>query len=274
VGVNRPGFTLLEVLITVAIIGLLMGIALPAMDRAAAAAQRTHCRTNLRQMSRAAIQYAIEHDGQFPPGVLYGSDADATSGDVRAWDWHRDPSGRVRPGTLWNYTDMNEPSGVLTCPTAVGLEAAWQGDRATGYNYNVAFIAAEARMPWSGDEGLNAWDLLIEKPNLDGRTDLRYAQCHRSGTTALFGTGGRSGGTNKFMRSPVNVGGGYDTAYAGGQSFPGSTSNVGWVDGHVSKKAHAYKGHHWDDLPAWLCDTLSWPANGFLSDDARAYDPR
>lgn len=271
---SRRGFTLLEVLLTIAIIGVLMGLAIPAMDRAAAATMRTHCQTNLRQMSRAAIQYATQGDGRFPPGLLYGTDRDAMSGDVRAWDWWMHSGGTVRPGQLWKFTDMNEPSGVLRCPTAVGLDAAWEGDPVTGYNYNVAFIAAESRMPMPDDVGLGAWDLVIEKPNLDGLKELTFAQCHRSGTTALFGTGGRAGGTNKFMRSPVNIGGGYDTAYAGGQSFPGGASNVGWVDGHVGRRAHACKGHHWDDLPAWLTETLGWPKNGFLSEDAGAYDPR
>lgn len=267
-------FTLLEMLVTIAIIGILMGLAIPAMDHAAAATMRTHCQSNLRQMSRASIQYATQRDGRFPPAVLYGTDGNALSGDVRAWDWWKASSGRVHAGELWAFTDTNDPSGVLRCPTAVGLEAAWDGDPVTGYNYNVAFIAAEARLPLPDDAGLGAWDLVIEKPNLDGRKELTLAQCNRSGTTALFGTGGRRGGTNKFMRSPVNIGGGADTAYAGGQSFPGGTSNVGCVDGHVSKRVHPFRGEHWEDLPSWLTDSLCWPENGFLSDDETAYDPR
>ncbi|MDP6479008.1 MAG: type II secretion system protein [Phycisphaerales bacterium] len=271
---THRAFALLEMLVTIAILGILMGLAIPAMNLAAAATMRANCQTNLRQISRAAIQYATQRDGRFPPGVQYGTDGNALSGDIRAWDWWKRPNGRVQPGELWTFTDMNEPSGVLTCPTAIGLNAAWEGDPVTGYNYNVAFIAAEARMPFPDDADLGAWDLVIEKPNLDGLKELRLAQCRRSGTTALFGTGGRAGGTNKFMRSPVNVGGGYDTAYAGGQSFPGGSSNVGFVDGHVSRHVHPFQGQHWDDLPDWLTNSLEWPKNGFLSDDATAYDPR
>ncbi len=271
---NSRAFTLLEMLVTLAILGLLMSLAIPAFDKAATATIRTHCQSNLRQMSRAAIQYATQRDGRFPPGLLYGTDGDALSGDVRAWDWWKRSDGTVRPGQLWHFTDMNEPSGVLNCPTAVGLAAAWEGDPVTGYNYNVGFIAAEARMPSSTDAGCGAWDLVLEKPNLDGQRELGLAQCHRSGTTAIFGTGGRAGGVNKFMRSPVNIGGGYDTAYAGGQSFPHGSTNVGFVDGHVAKRSHPFQGQHWDDLPTWLTDALAWPENGFLSDDTSVYDPR
>ena len=79
---------------------------------------------------------------------------------------------------------------------------------------------------------------------------------------------------NKFMRSPVNVGSGYDTAYAGAQSFPHGRTNIAWIDGHVTTQQHAHKGKHFDDLPSWLTDSLAWPKNGFLSNDARSYDPR
>jgi prepilin-type N-terminal cleavage/methylation domain-containing protein/prepilin-type processing-associated H-X9-DG protein len=271
---TRRGLSIAEVLIVIIILGILASLAIPSLQRASAATVRTHCRSNLRQLARAATLFAIERDGRFPPGLLYGSDRHATNGDVRAWDWVRAADGRVRPGELWTYTDGGAERVVLQCPTADQTQTSWAGDPSTGYNYNVAFIAAESRVPTPADADKGAWDLVIEKPNLGGQTQLTLAQCHRSGTTALFGTSGRRGGLNKFMRSPVNVGAGYDTAYAGGQSFPDGRTNVAWVDGHVSSQHHQCKGQYWDDLPSWLTDSLDWPANGFLSEDAGSYDPR
>jgi len=271
---TRRGFTILELMAVVIILAVLTGMLFPALQQTSTVSMRTHCRTNLRQLTRAATQYAIGHNGTFPPGLLYGTDGNALSGDVRSWDWWRRPDGTVRPGPLWNLTDGGGELHVLHCPTAAPAQAGWEGDPVTGYNYNVAFVAAESRTPDTGDAGLGAWDLVIEKANLDGLTDLTLAQCRGSGTTALFGTGGRLGGTNKFMRSPVNVGSGYDTAYAGGQSFPDAASNVGWIDGHVSTSRNPYRGVHWNALPEWLTASLDWPKNGFLSDDASAYDPR
>jgi len=270
----RRGLTITELLVVIAVLGVLAGLAIPALDAVAASTRRAHCKSNLRQMARAAIARAAQHDGRFPPGLLHGSNSDATSGDVRAWDWTRSASGVVTPGELWLFTDGDSEQRVLQCPTAQHVAASWTGDPVTGYNYNVAYIAAEARQPTAGDAGHGAWDLVIEKPNLDGRTELTLQQCRRSGTVALFGTGGRRGGVNKFMRSPVNAPGCYDTAYGGGQSFSGGTTNVAWVDGHVSSQRHGHRGLHWSDLPAWMTDGLDWPRNGFLSEDAAAYDPR
>ncbi len=271
---RRRGFSLAELLVTLAVLGVVIGVAIPSINAGTDAAHRAHCCGNLRQMTRAAITYATSHDGRFPPGLLYGLDGQATSGDVRAWDWWRRPNGTVRPGELWSLTDGNDAQGVLMCPTAIFEDASWQGDPVTGYNYNVAFVAAEARAPTAADAGLGAWDLVAPKANLDGAMELPMASCRRSGSVALFGTGGRRGGVNKFMRSPVNAGAGYDTAYAGGQSFPNGASNVGYLDGHVATARNPRKGRHWDDLPSWLTATLEWPSNGFLSNDAAAYDPR
>ena len=271
---TRRALTIVEVLVVIVILGILASMAIPSLQQASTSTQRTHCLSNLRQLARAAALFAIERDGRFPPGLLYGSNRNALSGAVRAWDWQTTVSGRVRPGELWTYTDRGGESKVLQCPTAEHELASWTGDPTTGYNYNVAFVAAESRVPTGADAGKGAWDLVAEKANLDGMRELTLAQCHRSGTTALFGTGGRLGGVNKFMRSPVNVGAGYDTAYAGAQSFPHGRTNIAWIDGHVTTQQHAHKGKHFDDLPSWLTDSLQWPKNGFLSNDARSYDPR
>ena len=269
---SRRGLSLLEVATVVAILGVLMAMTLPALTSAGEATRKSHCMTNLRQMARAAWQYAAASGGHLPPALLYGSDADALSGDVRAWDWWRLADGRVQPGPLWDYADGGDRR-VLQCPTAPRMDPSWEGDPVTGYNYNVAFVAAEARTPGAADAGLGAWALLIEKPNLEGGTALRVSQCRRSGTTALFGTGGRRGGVNKLMRSPIDIGM-MDIAYAGGQSFPGGSTNVAWIDGHVAAAGGPRKGMHWDALPGWVTASLDWPENGFLSDDRDRYDPR
>lgn len=269
---NRRAVTLIEICTVTAVLGVMLAMLVPTLTSAADASQRTHCRTNLRQMSRAAWQYATASEGHLPPALLYGSDTDALSGDIRAWDWWKLADGRVQPGPLWAYAEGGERL-VLECPTAKLAEASWDGDPVTGYNYNVAFVAGEARLPHAGDAGLGAWDLLVPKANLQGGIALRLSQCRQSGTTALFGTGGRRGGVNKFMRSPGDVGS-LDMAYAGGQSFPAGVTNVAWIDGHVSSLRQPYKGEHWDMLPDWVTDSLDWPSNGFLSEKSEAYDPR
>ncbi len=96
-------FTLIEVLVVVATVGLLAAVLLPALSRAKESGRRTVCLNNLRQLGIALRHYADDHDGLLPPRTL-----------TEQW-----PS-QLQSG----YQNLN----LLRCPT----DMAASGDGAVG----------------------------------------------------------------------------------------------------------------------------------------------
>jgi prepilin-type N-terminal cleavage/methylation domain-containing protein/prepilin-type processing-associated H-X9-DG protein len=242
---NRRGFTLIEMLIVIAIIGVLAAMLLPALSRSRDSAQRIACLNNLKQMATAAGLYATFNNGHYPLAYwMKMEDGEIVS---YAWDFTtrknlKTGTTSVEPGLLWQGS-TNEK--VQQCPAFRG-SANWLEDPYTGYNYNTSYIGHG-----SGET--------IKK-------SARVSDVRSPSTCALFGDGEYGGGANKFMRSPLPAPGdaSFSGRAAGTQGFRhNGLTNVVFCDGHAESLSDCYT-HTTSGTVA--------EGTGFLSEDNRLYD--
>src|SRR5258707_913 len=63
---QRNGFSLIELLVSIAIISILLALLLPVLPAARRAGQLAKCMSNMRQISTAVLMYNTDNEGYFP----------------------------------------------------------------------------------------------------------------------------------------------------------------------------------------------------------------
>jgi prepilin-type N-terminal cleavage/methylation domain-containing protein len=165
---SSSAFTLVEVLVVVAILGLLMALLMPAVQNAREAARRTQCANNVRQVAQAILAFESQQ-GWLPTGEVHGlasapgyrSDCSGMShcswdGQMGIWSnlilphlemrsLYDQIDFDIRPqyNSASNRTAMQTPIPTLLCPSDPyrGLTTNWGAGGANNRAYIVNYYA-------------------------------------------------------------------------------------------------------------------------------------
>jgi len=112
---RRPAFTMLELLVTLAVVAVLIALLLPAVQMAREAARRVRCKNNLKQIGVALHNYLDTH-GVFPPSscIELGT---VFAGNNGSWSIH----GRLMP-----FMELENAANLID------LQTAWDAQVGTG----------------------------------------------------------------------------------------------------------------------------------------------
>jgi prepilin-type N-terminal cleavage/methylation domain-containing protein/prepilin-type processing-associated H-X9-DG protein len=240
---RASAFTLIELLIVVAIIGILASLLLPALAQSKTNARNVKCLSNLRQMALAAHIYVNDNGDSYPSAYYMAR----VNGVMCSYNWDlttmEGHPNSVIPGLLWQGQGMAQ---IQQCPSFTGA-ANWLTDPYTGYNYNTSYIG-------------HGQSESIPAP-------AKGADVRHPAQTAIFGDGQYGSGADKFMRAPwPNPGDqNFSGRWAGTQGFRHARhTNVAFCDGHADMLRMCYSTNQ--DGAANVA-----PGTGFLSADNSIY---
>ena len=130
-GVYKPsrmkskGFTLVELLVTISIIGLLAGLSIPAIKAGRETAEVGRCMSNIRQLTTGMLAVATDNNGR------------VFSGNGVSEGWATGSANNVTNGKLW-VGGYVQDAKVFLCPHGRKSGPPWYGSSACHYSLNVA----------------------------------------------------------------------------------------------------------------------------------------
>jgi prepilin-type N-terminal cleavage/methylation domain-containing protein/prepilin-type processing-associated H-X9-DG protein len=133
---TRNGFSLIELIVVIAIFAILMSLLLSAVQKVREAAARATCSNHLRQIA-LALHSHHDNDGRFPPGVTY----DTTQNAYKYMGWMARILLYIEQDALWHsgvqayaiapnlpfsplHRPFSTPVAVYGCPSDIRVKSA------------------------------------------------------------------------------------------------------------------------------------------------------
>jgi prepilin-type N-terminal cleavage/methylation domain-containing protein/prepilin-type processing-associated H-X9-DG protein len=143
---HKRGFTLVELLVVVAIIAVLIALLMPALGRAKEQSKTTVCLNNLRAVLTSMQSYASEYDGVIPPDSLEVPGGTTSKGyDNVPWYqfYNGNPGGRVYTPAVYFPFDPTKPNlSVARCPKmSTAVTTSSSGDCYGMYSLKTSYYA-------------------------------------------------------------------------------------------------------------------------------------
>ncbi len=187
---NRRGFTIVELLVVIGIIGVLVALLLPAISAARESARATTCKNNLRQLA-VAVDLFYTANKHYPTGQFlgtYGKGPDST-----AWSWLARTlpfiertdlykAGGLPTTTLRASNILDRRIDLLRCPTDPGIAPEPSKDRGDLGDFAVGLsnYKAVTGSNWGWDETLKTHDIRTDWAN-PGTIGSQDGQNHGDG---------------------------------------------------------------------------------------------
>ena len=241
---NRQSFTLIEMMVVIAIISILAGLLIPVLARAKNVAKAVSCKNNVKQLTTANLVY----ESQWDVYVAWG--CDKASANLHRWHGTRKNASNTA-----NYDYTQSPLGEakigphFSCPilsATVDINHASVERGGFGYGYNIfvgskQYIVADPNSDEAYRSGVRATDIsapsstvMFSDSAMNVTSGGSISSSGASGVLAEYSTcvapfGIRNKETDTALQNEPSMHFRHD-----------GLANVGWCDGHADSQRNEW----------------------------------